>query len=194
MGILPPKGSFLTLPCPGDPVRNPEIVSSGGSGKKGGTFGCTRKDIKRVCDGVRGNKKHDGIDIKVSVFEPIYAIKSGLVISIRKSFGALEYKKDSYGNYVEILSTDENGNVIKIKYNHLGDTQLILGDFIQQGSIIGLAGKSGNAAIASVTPHVHIQAKIKQPDGSFKKSDPFQFFASNNLNAEFDIQTSTNCN
>ncbi len=36
-------------PCVGDPVKNPKIVSSGKSGKKGGTFGCTRSNWKRLC-------------------------------------------------------------------------------------------------------------------------------------------------
>ena len=40
------EGNCVAKPCEGDPVRNPEIVSSGTSGKKGGYFWLYKKTIK----------------------------------------------------------------------------------------------------------------------------------------------------
>lgn len=71
-------------PCPGDPVPNPEIVSSGSSGKKGGSFGCTR--IGTSCEGISGKKKHNGLDIKATVNTNAYATHSGTITSIRNIF------------------------------------------------------------------------------------------------------------
>jgi len=151
---LPPTTS---KPCPGNPVKNPEIVSSGASGKKGGTFGCTRAD-NTTCGGVYGRKKHDGLDIKADVNENAFAMYSGTISSIRNTFSPGEYKKDSYGNFV-VITTVINGITYNIKYNHLNSVSVVKGQTIKVGDIIGLTGNTGNAnpPNSKVIPHIHLQ-------------------------------------
>lgn len=56
-------------PCPGNPVKNPEICPSSPTNKKGGTFGCTRTHPTKKCNGQIRKKKHGGVDIKGEVFD-----------------------------------------------------------------------------------------------------------------------------
>jgi murein DD-endopeptidase MepM/ murein hydrolase activator NlpD len=143
-------------PCAGDPVANPEIVSSGSSGKKGGTFGCTRT-ANTSCGGVYGKKNHDGLDIKAGVNKSVFAMYSGTISSIRNTFSPGEYKKDSYGNFV-VITTIINGVTRNIKYNHLNNVSVTQGP-INVGDIIGLTGNTGNAnpPVGTVIPHIHLQ-------------------------------------
>jgi len=143
-------------PCPGDPVPNPQIASSGSSGKKGGTFGCTRVDPASSCGGVKGGKNHNGLDIKSNVNEKAFAMYGGTISSIRDTFSPGEYKEDSYGNFI-VITTVINGITYNIKYNHLNSVSVIKGQTIKGGDVIGLSGKTGNAGNLNVTPHIHIQ-------------------------------------
>jgi len=142
-------------PCAGDPVINPEIVSSGSSGKKGGTFGCTRTD-KTTCGGVYGKKNHSGLDVKANVNENAFAMYSGTISSIRNTFSPGKYKGNSYGNFV-VITTVINGSTYNIKYNHLNSVSVTQGQTINVGDIIGLTGNTGNAADPDVIPHIHLQ-------------------------------------
>ena len=144
-------------PCAGDPVINPEIVSSGSSGKKGGTFGCTRT-ANATCGGVSGKKNHNGLDIKANVNENAFAMYSGTISSIRNTFSPGQYKKSSYGNFV-IITTVINGSTYNIKYNHLNSVSVTQGQTINAGDIIGLSGNTGNAnpPTGTVIPHIHLQ-------------------------------------
>lgn len=145
-------------PCAGDPVANPEIVSSGSSGKKGGTFGCTRT-ANTSCGGVYGKKNHDGLDIKAGVNKSVFAMYSGTISSIRNTFSPGEYKQNSYGNFV-VITTVINGVTRNIKYNPLNNVSVTQGP-INVGDIIGLTGNTGNAnnpkAKVKVIPHIHLQ-------------------------------------
>ncbi|NEV94861.1 M23 family metallopeptidase [Psychroflexus sp. YR1-1] len=171
-------------PCPGDPVNNPEIVSSGASGKKGGTFGCTRQgdtDCSPPFD-----KEHDGMDIKAELDTNVYAMYSGKVSNIRDSFSPGQYQIDSYGNYV-IITFQINGNTYFAKYNHLNTVSLVQGQSVVAGDIIGTAGNTGNAASAGVTPHIHLQVF----NSSWQSINPSDF-----LNTKYDNNHNpiSNCN
>jgi murein DD-endopeptidase MepM/ murein hydrolase activator NlpD len=149
------NGKCVKVPCKGDPITNPEIASSGLSGKKGGTFGCTRKDIT-TCGGVYGKRNHNGLDIKASVNENAFAMYDGTVSIIRDTFAPGEYKKGSYGNFVVITAVID-GVTHNLKYNHLNTVSVIKGQKIKVGEIIGLTGNTGNAADPIVIPHIHLQ-------------------------------------
>ena len=166
------NGNCVDKPCIGDPVKNPEIVSSGSSGKKGGTFGCTRSNSQKTCGGVKGKKKHDGIDIKASVNTSTFSMYNGTVFDIRNSFSPGQYIEDSYGNYI-IIKSIVNGNTIYIRYNHLNKVSVKKNDIIKAGNIIGLNGNTGNAnpPIGKVTPHIHIQIK----NSAWKSIDPADY-------------------
>ncbi|GAA0762029.1 M23 family metallopeptidase [Psychroflexus lacisalsi] len=171
-------------PCPGDPVKNPEIVSSGASGKKGGTFGCTRQgdtDCSPPFD-----KEHDGMDIKAELDTNVYAMYSGKISNIRDSFSPGQYQIDSYGNYV-IITFQINGNTYFAKYNHLNTVSVVQGQSVVAGDIIGTAGNTGNAASAGVTPHIHLQVF----NSSWQSINPSDF-----LNTKYDNNHNpiSNCN
>lgn len=151
------NGNCVKKPCSGNPVENPEITSSGGSGKKGGTFGCTRSHPNRICNEIQGQKLHDGMDISAAPNSKIYAMYSGTVIEIRNTFASGQQKKDSYGNYVKIKSVID-GQTVTLKFNHLNTVSVIKGQTINAGDIMGLSGTTGNAGGKGIIPHVHIQA------------------------------------
>lgn len=182
------NGNCVKKPCNGDPVKNPEIVSSGSlSGRKGGSFGCTRSNPNKTCGGVKGKKNHDGIDIKAEVNTSTFSMYKGKVSSLRDTFSAGEYKKNSYGNYIIIKST-VNGKTIYIRYNHLNKVSVKKDQDISVGQIIGLNGNTGNAAAKGVTPHIHIQVL----DSSWKSINPADY-----LKTKFDSEykpISNNCN
>jgi hypothetical protein len=134
------------IPCPGDPIKNPTIAPTA-KGKTGGRYGYTR---------FGGTKFHDGLDIQAALGSKIYAPFDGIVIDTRSSFAPNEYRKDSYGNYVSIKFTLQNGQIIILKYNHLNSVNVTNGS-ITTGSLIGTSGITGNAK--DVIPHVHIQAR-----------------------------------
>ncbi len=145
----------MKKPCEGDPVSTPEIASSGASGKRGGTFGCTRVDSRKSCEGRAGEKKHDGLDVKVEPNSYLFSMYTGTVTNIRNSFEPGEYKKDSYGNFITITSTI-NGTTYSIKYNHLNNVNVEVGQTVTVGEILGLTGNTGNAAARGVVPHIQI--------------------------------------
>lgn len=158
-------------PCIGDPVPNPEIAPSGISGKKGGTFGCTRVDVT-VCKGMSGRKNHDGLDITAEIDAPLYATHSGTIFDVRNLFSSGEYKKNSYGNFI-IIKTTINGKLHYVKYNHLNRVDVKKGEPVVAGNVIGLNGNTGNAnpPIKPPTPHLHMQVF----DSNWNSVNPLDF-------------------
>ncbi len=151
----------------GDPVKNPKIRSTKGSGRKGGMFGMTRKNIK-------GQKKfHNGVDILAPVGTPIQSIKGGTV-----------YSKGTHkklGNFVIIKTVLNNGSTLFTAYAHLDKpTSLKSGAKVKEGSIVGKAGKTGNAKdVSKSEEHVHIYTKVST-NGKYKTAkfvNPLQFFS-----------------
>lgn len=178
-------------PCPGNPIDNPRICPSSPGNLKGGTYGCTRKS-NTICSGVSGKKKHGGVDIEVIPLERLFVMYSGTVVSKRATFGYNQYAKNSLGNFVEIESLI-NGQLIRIKYNHLGAIPNSVNGYMQQGWPLGLSGKSGNAAAPGVTAHLHIQAKMKVGN-SWVEIDPLPLFDTNFNPSTFQPSGSkTNC-
>ncbi len=162
-------------PKPGDPLVNMNIASPGASGKKGGTFGCTRNGEHRKCE--KGMKYHGGMDIYAEQDTKLYSMYAGTVISLFDKVGRDVYHSssekrhrfsDSYvgslGNDIQIQS-EINGKKVVIRYCHLNSINVKVGDNVKQGDIIGLTGRNGNAGkkdgmYASNEPHLHLQIKV----------------------------------
>lgn len=164
-------------------MENPEIASSGVSGKNGGRFGLTRVD--KFGNSIR----HDGLDIASPVGSNLFAMYGGIVSDIRTSFSTGEYVEDSFGNYVQITS-QVNGRTIVFKYNHLQNVSVDKGQNISQGKIIGTTGRTGNAAGAEVNPHVHI-TRWDISSSEWTLTDPEKY-----ISAEYDSDGNlqSNCN
>lgn len=106
---------------------------------------------------ITGQKQiHRGLDLAVPEGSPIYATHTGVVTTAAYH--------SSYGNYIVIM--DENGFLTK--YAHLGRFYVAEGEEVEQGSVIGEAGSTGN----STGSHLHLEV-IK--DGVYY--NPIFYFA-----------------
>jgi murein DD-endopeptidase MepM/ murein hydrolase activator NlpD len=85
---------------------------------------------------------HPGIDIATQLGDPIYAADAGVVV-----FAG--WNSQGYGNLVVL----DHGNGWETLYAHLSQINVDCGQAVEQGSVIGLAGSTGN----STGPHLHFE-------------------------------------
>ena len=89
-----------------------------------------------------GSTNHKGTDIgRVGYTSSIYAAKSGTVIVSQYS--------SSYGNYVVISHGSGNTTL----YAHMSSRKVSVGQYVNQGDVIGITGSTGN----STGPHLHFE-------------------------------------
>jgi len=93
----------------------------------------------------RHYRLHEGIDFRAATGTPIYASKTGKVTYARR--------KGGYGKTVSIQHEDDYST----SYGHLSRIYVSVGDFVQQGQVIGLAGNTG----ISTGPHLHFEIRYK---------------------------------
>jgi murein DD-endopeptidase MepM/ murein hydrolase activator NlpD len=89
-------------------------------------------------------KNHKGLDIAGPVGTPIYATADGII-------GRAQWVS-GYGKYVEV----EHGNAIQTRYGHLSAMNVMSGQRIKQGDIIGFMGSTGR----STGSHLHYEVRI----------------------------------
>lgn len=94
--------------------------------------------------GVRGNGRHDGIDIKAEQGTPIKAADAGEVVYVNSSLRG-------YGNIIILKHKDDFYTV----YAHNDENLVKSGETISKGEIIGKVGSSGNAT----GPHLHFEVR-----------------------------------
>jgi len=94
-----------------------------------------------------GKRIHKGLDLLAYVGTPVFAAKSGKVISATQNKGM--------GKYVIIRHRD---NMITI-YGHLSDIFVRKNDYLWQGQVIGSVGKTGNARAVDMLPHLHFEIR-----------------------------------
>ena len=131
----------------------------------GGAFGKVRSS---------GSKPHQGWDLYAPMNAPVYSICDGMVVNLRDTFGAEEYAKDSFGNFVCILLTDTALQRVRHKfrcdlfafYGHLADVAVESGDQVRGGYVCGHVGRSGNAAHSPSHLHFEIRTIMSPPKGS----------------------------
>jgi murein DD-endopeptidase MepM/ murein hydrolase activator NlpD len=87
---------------------------------------------------------HTGIDFRGEVGDPIRATAAGTVTAAGWSGG--------YGKMVEV----NHGNGLATRYGHLSQIDVIIGDKIRIGQIVGRLGSTGR----STGPHVHYETRI----------------------------------
>lgn len=94
---------------------------------------------------------HEGVDMGGKDGDPIYAAADGVVKLIAKDDGV-----HPYGNHVRITHT-WHADTFETVYAHLRGfkTELVQGDTVHAGDVIGYMGSSGN----STGTHVHITLK-----------------------------------
>ena len=96
----------------------------------------------RASPGGIGSTNHKGTDIgRVGYTSPVYASKAGTVIVAQYS--------SSYGNYVAISHGTGNTTL----YAHMSSLKVSVGQYVNQGDVIGITGSTGN----STGPHLHFE-------------------------------------
>jgi murein DD-endopeptidase MepM/ murein hydrolase activator NlpD len=89
-------------------------------------------------------KNHKGLDIPGPIGTPIYATADGII-------GRAQWVS-GYGKYVEV----EHGNAIQTRYGHLSAMNVVSGQRVKQGEIIGFMGSTGR----STGSHLHYEVRI----------------------------------
>ncbi len=122
-----------------------------------------------MLDGSENSGSHTGVDIKVPVGTPVYAIASGVVYRT-------DYQKTGFGKYISIAHVgipdpDNSGKKTTLfsNYAHLSQIDVKEGREIKAGQIIGKTGETGFAT----TPHLHFQ--IDRDTAPFHPYWPFQW-------------------
>ena len=96
----------------------------------------------RASPGGIGSTNHKGTDIgRVGYTSSVYAAKAGTVIVSQYS--------SSYGNYVVISHGSGNTTL----YAHMSSRKVSVGQYVNQGNVIGITGSTGN----STGPHLHFE-------------------------------------
>ena len=94
---------------------------------------------------VLGHRRaHKGIDLAGPTGTPVYATADGIVGKAER-FG-------SYGNYIQI----EHGGEMETRFAHLSGYNVVAGQRVRKGDLIGYIGSTGR----STGPHLHYEVRI----------------------------------
>ena len=94
--------------------------------------------------GVRNHRLHRGVDVRITMGEPIVAAFPGVVI-------VSKFNPGGYGHYVLV----QHDNDIQTLYGHLSKREVKVGDKLLPGDIVGLGGNSGR----TTGPHLHFEIR-----------------------------------
>jgi murein DD-endopeptidase MepM/ murein hydrolase activator NlpD len=99
---------------------------------------------------ISGSRRfHSGVDIGAPMGAPVVAAGSGIIIS-----------SGWLGGYGKAVVIQHNG-VQQTLYGHLSEVFVQPGQRIEQGTVIGRVGSTGN----STGPHLHFEARVSTTDG-----------------------------
>lgn len=89
---------------------------------------------------------HNGVDIVAPWGTPICAVESGKIVDVKES-------EDGYGKHIRILCSIKDSNLMREwAYGHLSKIDIKLGDFVEEGTQIGLMGNTG-FVVSGSTPY-----------------------------------------
>jgi murein DD-endopeptidase MepM/ murein hydrolase activator NlpD len=99
---------------------------------------------------ITGSRRfHSGLDIGAPMGAPVVAAGSGTIISA-----------GWVGGYGKAIVIEHNG-VQRTLYGHLSEVFVQPGQTIEQGTVIGRVGNTGN----STGPHLHFEARVSSSEG-----------------------------
>jgi murein DD-endopeptidase MepM/ murein hydrolase activator NlpD len=122
---------------------------------------------------ITGNRRfHAGIDIGAPMGAPVVAAGSGTIVS-----------SGWMGGYGKTITIQHNG-VQQTLYAHLSEIFVQEGQKIEQGTVIGRVGSTGN----STGPHLHFENRMSTSDGwvAVDPGDEMKY-ALNNLRRDIDV-------
>lgn len=90
------------------------------------------------------SRNHKGLDIPGPVGTPIYATADGMI-------GRAQWVS-GYGKFVEI----NHGNAVQTRYGHLSAMNVVPGQRIRKGDVLGYMGSTGR----STGSHLHYEVRI----------------------------------
>jgi murein DD-endopeptidase MepM/ murein hydrolase activator NlpD len=91
-----------------------------------------------------GVRMHEGVDMAAPTGTPVYAPADGTV-EMAQRFGG-------YGNFIEI----KHGGAMETRYGHLSAYNVVAGQYVHKGDVIGYVGSTGRAT----GPHLHYEVRI----------------------------------
>lgn len=94
-----------------------------------------------------GRRIHQGLDLFAEIGTLVSASRSGRIAAAAQNNGI--------GKFVIIKHPD---SVVTI-YGHLSETFVKKNQFVRQGEIIGSVGKTGNANLRDIQPHLHFEVR-----------------------------------
>jgi len=103
-----------------------------------------------------GSREYEGshlaVDIKVPIGTPIHAVANGKVVKVAQSSSG--FGKHIVIKHYDVPNLDENETIdLYSAYAHLSLTNVIVGQIVTRGELIGESGSTGT----STTPHLHFQ-------------------------------------
>lgn len=104
-------------------------------------FGCTSVSVEPVDSACTGGHWHSGIDLAAAAGTPVIATASGLAHVIVSAVG--------FGLHVVI----DHGGGVESLYGHLSAVDVVDGQVVSGGQLIGAVGSTGN----STGPHLHFE-------------------------------------
>lgn len=97
----------------------------------------------RKSQGLHG---HNGVDLAANIGTPVVASGSGTIISAKSS--------GYNGGYGQMIIISHAGNIQTV-YGHLSRVDVVVGQTVAQGEVIGAVGNSGK----STGPHLHFEVR-----------------------------------
>ncbi len=113
---------------------------------------------------------HKGLDIRGAVGTPIYATANAIV-------GRAQWV-NGYGKYVEL----EHGNSIETRYGHMSALNVVAGQRVRKGDVIGYMGSTGR----STGSHLHYEIRI-----GGDAVNPSSFLAATQITEQQPVQTAS---
>jgi murein DD-endopeptidase MepM/ murein hydrolase activator NlpD len=87
---------------------------------------------------------HAGVDISAAAGTPVHAAADGIVL-----------RSEYYGGYGKLIVID-HGNGMSTRYGHLSRFDVVPGQEVRRGDVIGFSGATGRAT----SPHVHFEVRL----------------------------------
>ena len=107
-------------------------------------YGCTDLALEPFDRSCPSHHIHTGTDLAAREGTEVHSATAGMAL--------VGYDPAGAGNYVVVVVDDH----VRVLYCHLSEFQVITGDSVAPGQVIGLVGATGLAT----GPHVHLQVNV----------------------------------